>query len=70
MQTDDEFYFGLGERIQQRQNDKIPQAGAGTVEFLTIAGNITKGVGVLFPPFRKVTTVVEGLKRFVESRLE
>lgn len=70
MQTDDEFYFGLGERIKQRQNDKIPQAGAGTVEFLTISGNVTKGLSLLFPPFRKVTVAIDQLKRFVESRLE
>lgn len=70
MQTDDAFYFGLNERIKQRQNDKIPQAGAGTVEFLTIAANVTKGVGLFFPPFRKVATGIEGLKRFIETTLE
>lgn len=70
MQTDDEFYFGLGERIKQRQNDKIPEAGAGTVEFLSILGNVTKGVSLIFPPFRKVTLAIEGVKDLVESRLE
>ncbi len=58
-QTDDAFYFGLGERIKERQESKVPVAGAGTVEFLSLAGDISKGVGFVFPPFRKIAAVFE-----------
>ena len=58
-QTDDEFYFGLGDRIKDRQETKVPVAGAGTVEFLSIAGDVSKGIGFVFPPFRKIAAMFE-----------
>ena len=41
--TDDEFYFGLGDRIKERQESKIPVAGAGLVDFLQLTGSVAKG---------------------------
>lgn len=58
-QTDDEFYFGLGDRIKERQESKVPVAGAGTVEFLSIAGDLTKGIGIVFAPFRKIAAMFQ-----------
>tara|TARA_Y100000361_G_scaffold131009_1_gene127403 strand:+ start:399 stop:674 length:276 start_codon:yes stop_codon:yes gene_type:complete len=57
--TDDKFYFGLGDRIKDRQESKVPVAGAGTVQFLSIANTITKGLGFVFPPARKLATLTE-----------
>jgi len=58
-QTDDAFYFGLGDRIKQRQESAIPVAGAGTVQFLSLAGDVSKGIGFVFPPFRKIAAMFE-----------
>ena len=58
-QTDDAFYFGLGDRNKQRQESKVPVAGAGTVEFLSLAGDVSKGIGFVFPPFRKIAAMFE-----------
>ena len=58
-QTDDEFYFGLGDKIKERQESKIPVAGAGTVEFLSLAGDVTKGISIFFPPVRKLSALIE-----------
>ena len=58
-QTDDAFYFGLGDRIKQRQESAVPVAGAGTVEFLSLAGDVSKGVSIFFPPARKIAAMFE-----------
>ena len=58
-QTDDEFYFGLGDRIRARQDAKIPVAGAGTVEFLDKSGGLFKRLGLFFPAARKIATIIE-----------
>lgn len=63
-QTDDDFYFGLGDRIKQRQESKVPVAGAGTVEFLSLAGDVSKGIGFVFPPFRKIAAMFEFAEEF------
>lgn len=60
--SDDNFYFGLGDRIKTRQETKVPVAGKGTVEFLQLAGAVTAGIAVYVPHFRPVVKLI----RFVE----
>lgn len=67
-QTDDEFYFGLGDRIKERQESKVPVAGAGTVEFLSIAGDVSKGIGIVFPPFRKIAAMFEFAEQITKEK--
>lgn len=67
-QTDDAFYFGLGDRIKQRQESAVPVAGAGTVEFLSLAGDITKGVSIFFPPARKIAAMFEYAEQIVRDK--
>ena len=66
--TDDEFYFGLGDRIKDRQESKVPVAGAGTVEFLSIAGGVTKGVSLFVPPARKLTALIEYAEKVAREK--
>lgn len=66
--SDDNFYFGLGDRIQDRQDSKVPVAGAGTVEFLSIAGDVTKGVSLFFPPVRKLTALFEYAEKIAREK--
>jgi len=70
-QTDDAFYFGLGDRIKQRQESKVPVAGAGTVQFLQLTGAVIAGVSVFVPAFRPLTKAInfaqEQLKEKTES---
>ena len=67
-QTDDAFYFGLGDRIKERQESKVPVAGAGTVEFLSLAGDVSKGISFVFPPFRKITAMFEFAEKIVREK--
>ena len=67
-QTDDEFYFGLGDRIRDRQESKVPVAGAGTVEFLSIANTFTKGLSFVFPPARKLAVLTEYAEKVVREK--
>lgn len=67
-QTDDAFYFGLGDRIKDRQESKVPVAGAGTVEFLSIGGDVSKGIGFVFPPFRKIAAMFEFAEKVVREK--
>ncbi|GAG91649.1 unnamed protein product, partial [marine sediment metagenome] len=46
-QIDDDFYFGLGDRIHGRQEAKVPIAGEGTVQFLGIASDVTRGIAII-----------------------
>lgn len=66
--TDDEFYFGLGDRIKDRQESKVPVAGAGTVEFLSIASTFTKALGLVFPPARKLAALTQFAEETVRER--
>ncbi len=66
--TDDKFYFGLGDCIKTRQESKVPVAGAGTVEFLSIAGTITKGIGFVFPPARKLAALTEYAEKVLREK--
>lgn len=73
-QTDDDFYFGLGDRIKGRQEAKIPIAGEGTVQFLSIASNVTRTVAVItklpmFAFLAKATGAAEQIVR-EESELQ
>ena len=56
--TNDEFYFGLGDRIKGRQGSKVPVAGAGLVEFLQLTGSVTKGASVYFPVLRPIARLI------------
>ncbi len=53
--TDDEFYFGLGDRIKRRQEAAIPVAGEGTVQFLQFGGGLISGVAYFVPVLRPVS---------------
>ena len=66
--SDDKFYFGLGDRIKDRQESKVPVAGAGTVEFLSIASNVTKGVSFFYPPARKLTALIEYAEKVAREK--
>lgn len=66
--TDNEFYFGLGDRIKDRQESKVPVAGAGTVEFLSLAGDISKGIGLVYPPFRKIAAMFEFAEKITREK--
>ena len=52
MNTNDEFYFGLGKEIEQREASKIPIAGEGAVEFLSIAGSTARFIALRTGFFR------------------
>ena len=67
-QTDDEFYFGLGDRIQARQDAKIPVAGAGTVEFLDKTGGLFKRLGLFFTPARKIAAIIEVAEQIAREK--
>ena len=69
-QTDDEFYFGLGDRIKERQETQVPVAGAGTVEFLSIAGDVSKGIAIFFPPFRKIASMFEFAEQIIREKAD
>ena len=66
--TDDQFYFGLGDRIKDRQESQVPVAGAGTVEFLSIAGDVSKGISLFFPPARKIAAMFEYAEQYIRKR--
>ena len=68
MNTNNEFYFGLGKRIDQRESSKVPVAGAGTVEFLTIASGILKVPARFFLPVRVLYGMTEGAEMLARER--
>lgn len=43
--TNDAFYFGLEQTIEQRQQEKIPIAGQSGYDFFTALGEVTFFVG-------------------------
>ena len=54
--TNDSFYFGLEQTIEQRQREKIPIAGQSGYEFFTALGDVTFFVGrALGNPFVAAT---------------
>lgn len=67
-QSDDEFYFGLGDRIKDRQETKIPVAGAGTVEFLSLAGSVTAGIAVYVPAFRPLVKLISYAEKTAKDK--
>ena len=67
-QTDDAFYFGLGDRIKQRQETAVPVAGAGTVEFLGLLGSVTAGVAVVAPFARPLVKLISFAEKTARDR--
>ena len=66
--TDDEFYFGLGDRIKERQKSKIPVPGAGLVDFLQLTGAVTAGAAVFYPPLRAAVKVIGFAEKAVKEK--
>jgi len=67
--VDDEFYFGLGDRIKQRQESKVPVAGAGTVEFLQLIGAVTAGIAIWVPALRPVVRALNKAQEAAKEEL-
>ena len=66
LNQNDAYYAGLADRIQAREESKVPVAGAGAVEFLSYASDLAK----LSTPFTGVAgrfayLVFEGTERLV-----
>lgn len=68
MNTNNDFYFGLGKRIDERESSKVPVAGEGTVEFLTIASGSLKVPARFFLPVRIVYGMLEGAEALARQR--
>lgn len=66
--TSNEFYFGLGKQIDQRESSKVPVAGAGTVEFLSIASELMKVPARFFIPARVVYGLLEGAEYLAREK--
>ena len=66
--TDDEFYFGLGDTIQARQQGKIPVAGEGAAEAMDLFGDIFTGIGYVWRPARQFALMFEALERLILGR--
>lgn len=66
--TDDEFYFGLGDRIHARQQSKIPIAGAGAVEAMDKFSTVFSGIGYIWPPARKIALMFESIEQLARER--
>lgn len=66
LNQNDAYYAGLGARIEAREESKVPVAGAGAVEFLSMASDLAK----LSTPFTGIVgrfsyLVFEGAERLV-----
>ena len=60
---DNDFYFGLSSRIALREQSKIPVAGAGAVQFFSIASTVTRPLAKIAPfPF----LAINGMFSFTE----
>lgn len=64
LNQNDAYYAGLADRIQAREESKVPVAGAGAVEFLSYASDLAK----LSSPFTGIVgrfayLVFEGAER-------
>ena len=65
----DKFYFGLPSRIEKRQQEKIPIAGAGAVEFFSIASSVTKPLTRVFPfPFLPIHAMLSFTEQVARER--
>ncbi len=64
----DAYYFGLTDRINARQEDKIPLAGAGAVDFLTLASDVTKPFVRFGAPFAVIHGLFETTERLVRYK--
>lgn len=65
----DAHYNTLGDKIRQRQLDKMPVAGEGLLEFLDTTGKVAKGVGTVFPVARKIGLLIELTEELVQDQL-
>lgn len=72
MNTNDEFYFGLGREIEQREASKIPIAGEGAVEFLSLAGSTARFIALRtgFFPAALLAKGIGAAEVFVRRRAE
>ena len=60
---DNDFYFGLSNRIALREQSKVPVAGAGAVQFFSIASTVTRPLAKILPaPF----LAIHGMFSFTE----
>lgn len=64
----DAYYDNLGDRINQRETSKVPVAGEGTVEFLTIASGSLKVPARFFLPVRIIYGMLEGAEALARQR--
>ena len=55
---DNDFYFGLTNRIALREQSKVPVAGAGAVQFFSIASTVTRPLAKIAPaPFLPINAM-------------
>ena len=55
---DNDFYFGLTNRIALREQSKVPVAGAGAVQFFSIASSVTRQLARIAPaPFLPINAM-------------
>lgn len=68
----DAYYDTLGDRIQFRQDNKIPIAGEGAVQFLSTAGTITRFVAIRtgFFPLALLAKGIGAAETFVRQQAE
>jgi len=55
----DDYYNNLGSYITQRQEEAIPVAGQGSMQFLRAASGASRLVGRYFPPASFVTFFID-----------
>jgi len=68
MNKNDDFYFGLGNRIRERQAAKIPIAGEGAVMFLEDMSDIAKWASVVNPLLRPLYLMTRTTEEIVRWR--
>jgi len=64
----DAYYTSLTERINARQEDKIPLGGAGAIEFLSIASDVTKPFVRFGAPFAVIHGIFETTERIARLK--
>jgi hypothetical protein len=66
---DPNYYFGLGQRIQARQEAAgIPIAGEGAVQFLGGFGDVARWGSKVWPPMRPIYLMVRTAEEIVRLR--
>ena len=64
----DAYYYGLEERINARQEDKLPLPGAGAVEFLSLASDMTKPLSRFGWPGTVIYSIFETTERIARFK--